>query len=108
MRSAARVVATLATAGLLATGVGAISNVTRSGRYLYNADGTRFFIKGIAYQTQGMFKWLWPNVAADGSPTQATSQLTRTTLSLNPLHLSTLSPTVLGVQEIFLSSNNLE
>ncbi|KAG6814049.1 hypothetical protein H0H92_003899 [Tricholoma furcatifolium] len=31
----------------------ALSNVTRSGRYLYNSDGSRFYIKGIAYQEQG-------------------------------------------------------
>ncbi|KAG6814048.1 hypothetical protein H0H92_003898 [Tricholoma furcatifolium] len=34
--------------------VKALSNVTRSGRYLYNADGSRFYIKGIAYQEQGV------------------------------------------------------
>ena len=39
-------------AGLLANAA-SIQNVTRSGRYLYNADGTRFFIKGVAYQEQG-------------------------------------------------------
>jgi len=33
--------------------VEAISNVTRSGRYLYTGDGSRFYIKGIAYQPQG-------------------------------------------------------
>jgi hypothetical protein len=32
----------------------AISNVTRVGRYLYNSNG-RFYIKGIAYQEQGIF-----------------------------------------------------
>lgn len=31
----------------------AITKVTRSGRYLYNEDGSRFYIKGIAYQEQG-------------------------------------------------------
>ncbi|KAG6891397.1 hypothetical protein C0992_007621 [Termitomyces sp. T32_za158] len=31
----------------------AITRVTRSGRYLYNEDGSRFYIKGIAYQEQG-------------------------------------------------------
>ena len=32
----------------------ALPAVTRGGRYLYQADGTRFYIKGIAYQQQGM------------------------------------------------------
>jgi len=54
MRPATRVaLTTLAAAGLLATGVQAISKVTRSGRYLYTDDGNRFFIKGVAYQEQG-------------------------------------------------------
>ncbi|KAJ7169454.1 1,3-beta-glucanosyltransferase [Mycena filopes] len=37
--------------GVAAT-AGAISKVTRSGRYLYTDDGNRFFIKGVAYQPQ--------------------------------------------------------
>ncbi|KAJ7101007.1 1,3-beta-glucanosyltransferase [Mycena crocata] len=47
----------LATTALLAfaTTVGAISKVTRTGRYLYTADdGNRFFIKGVAYQPPGV------------------------------------------------------
>lgn len=36
---------------LLATS--AISKVTRAGKYLYNDDGSRFYIRGIAYQEQG-------------------------------------------------------
>ncbi|KAJ7693693.1 carbohydrate-binding module family 43 protein/Glycoside hydrolase family 72 protein [Mycena rosella] len=38
----------------LATTAGAISRVTRTGRYLYTDDGTRFFIKGVAYQPEGL------------------------------------------------------
>ncbi|KAJ7699558.1 glycoside hydrolase family 72 protein [Mycena rosella] len=38
----------------LVTSVGALPKVTRTGRYLYQDDGTRFYIKGIAYQTQGL------------------------------------------------------
>ncbi|KAF7325016.1 1,3-beta-glucanosyltransferase [Mycena kentingensis (nom. inval.)] len=34
--------------------VSALPKITRSGRYLYDPNGTRFFIKGIAYQTQGI------------------------------------------------------
>jgi hypothetical protein len=32
--------------------VGAIPKITRTGRYLDAKDGTRFFVKGITYQTQ--------------------------------------------------------
>ncbi|EDR08961.1 glycoside hydrolase family 72 protein, partial [Laccaria bicolor S238N-H82] len=39
---------------LLAYNVHAISQVSRTGRYLYTADGSRFYIKGVAYQQQGI------------------------------------------------------
>ncbi|KAG8912691.1 1,3-beta-glucanosyltransferase gas1 [Tulasnella sp. 417] len=42
-----------AAAALVAVGVSALPKVTRTGRYLYQEDGTRFYIKGIAYQEQG-------------------------------------------------------
>lgn len=45
----------LATSVLLAQSAVAIQAVTRAGRYLYTADGNRFYIKGIAYQEQGTF-----------------------------------------------------
>ncbi|KAJ7059573.1 glycoside hydrolase family 72 protein, partial [Mycena amicta] len=32
----------------------ALSKISRTGRYLYDESGNRFFIKGIAYQTQGI------------------------------------------------------
>ncbi|KAJ6479518.1 Glucanosyltransferase [Mycena vitilis] len=32
----------------------AIPKISRVGRYLYSDDGNRFFLKGIAYQTQGL------------------------------------------------------
>lgn len=41
-------------ASTLATSVQAISRITRTGRYLYDESGTRFYIKGVAYQEQGM------------------------------------------------------
>ena len=53
MRAASRLVALLSAAVALTTGVVAVSTVTRTGRYLYNADGSRFYIKGVAYQPQG-------------------------------------------------------
>ncbi|KIK97879.1 carbohydrate-binding module family 43 protein [Paxillus rubicundulus Ve08.2h10] len=53
MRQAARITTALTLAGVLLSGARAIQQVTRSGRYLYTADGTRFYIKGVAYQEQG-------------------------------------------------------
>lgn len=53
MLSFSRVAAAFAAALALSSSVYAIGNVTRSGRYLYNSDGSRFFIKGVAYQEQG-------------------------------------------------------
>ena len=46
-------VLTLAVSLLRALDVAAIQSVSRAGRYLYTADGNRFYIKGIAYQEQG-------------------------------------------------------
>ncbi|KAJ7205328.1 Glucanosyltransferase-domain-containing protein [Mycena haematopus] len=47
---------TLTAAALLflALTASAVPKVSRVGQYLYNDDGSRFFIKGIAYQTQGL------------------------------------------------------
>lgn len=44
-------------AGLLlcSLGANAIQKVSRAGRYLYTADGNRFYIKGVAYQGQGEY-----------------------------------------------------
>ncbi|CAE6420719.1 unnamed protein product [Rhizoctonia solani] len=39
----------------------ALPKITRVGRYLYNPDGSRFYIKGIAYQEQG-------NIAQSNDP----------------------------------------
>lgn len=39
---------------LILTGVDAIQKVgTRNGRYLYTADGSKFYITGVVYQEQG-------------------------------------------------------
>lgn len=43
----------LVAATALATIAGALPQVTRKGRYLYTPDGSRFYIKGVAYQPQG-------------------------------------------------------
>ncbi|KAF8148962.1 hypothetical protein K438DRAFT_1989040 [Mycena galopus ATCC 62051] len=50
-KTCARVLAALSLFGFGAAAAG-IQKVTRSGRYLYTADGNRFYVKGIAYQTQ--------------------------------------------------------
>ncbi|KAG6866022.1 hypothetical protein C0991_009430 [Blastosporella zonata] len=54
MRSIFKTAALIAAFTTFTGSVRAISKVTRSGRYLYNADGSRFYIKGIAYQEQGI------------------------------------------------------
>lgn len=48
-----RATALIATSLLAALSVTALPRVSRTGRYLYQEDGSRFFIKGIAYQAQG-------------------------------------------------------
>ncbi len=54
MRAAVQVAAFAVAAATILAGVqGAVQKVSRAGRYLYTADGNRFFIKGIAYQEQG-------------------------------------------------------
>ncbi|KAH7883971.1 carbohydrate-binding module family 43 protein/Glycoside hydrolase family 72 protein [Phlebopus sp. FC_14] len=53
MRRIARILTSFTLAGILLSGAQAIQKVTRSGRYLYTADGNRFYIKGVAYQEQG-------------------------------------------------------
>ncbi|KAG5352716.1 1,3-beta-glucanosyltransferase gel4 [Termitomyces sp. T112] len=54
MRFNFRLAALVAVLVSLDSFVQAITQVTRSGRYLYNEDGSRFYIKGIAYQEQGL------------------------------------------------------
>lgn len=44
--------ALLSVASLVSHSVQAVNPVTRAGRYLYSG-GSRFYIKGIAYQEQG-------------------------------------------------------
>jgi len=39
---------------LFSLGAHAVGELSRNGRYLYNEDGSRFYIKGIAYQEQGV------------------------------------------------------
>jgi hypothetical protein len=53
MRLFARATVLLTALTTLVETVEAISQVTRQGRYLYTADGNRFYIKGVAYQEQG-------------------------------------------------------
>lgn len=53
MFSFLRAAAAITVALTLSSGGHAISQITRDGRYLYDASGSRFYIKGIAYQEQG-------------------------------------------------------
>lgn len=55
MPKAATIIAALGVAFTLISGVQAVPKVSRAGKYLYNADGSRFYIKGIAYQEQGVY-----------------------------------------------------
>ncbi|KAF8610763.1 carbohydrate-binding module family 43 protein/Glycoside hydrolase family 72 protein [Ceratobasidium sp. AG-I] len=48
-----RISTTLVALAGLAHTVLALPKITRTGRYLYNPDGSRFYIKGISYQEQG-------------------------------------------------------
>ena len=50
-----RLAASFLLSTLLAHSAQAISKITRAGRYLYSDDGTRFYIKGVAYQEQGTY-----------------------------------------------------
>ncbi|KAI0063185.1 glycoside hydrolase family 72 protein [Artomyces pyxidatus] len=56
-----RLAAAFTVATYLSSGVHAIGKITRSGRYLFNADGSRFYIKGVAYQEQGAVDTSDPN-----------------------------------------------
>lgn len=49
----AGITAALIFSGAVLSGVQAIQTVSRAGKYLYTADGNRFYIKGVAYQEQG-------------------------------------------------------
>jgi hypothetical protein len=53
MRITFRASAVVTAVAFLSTCVQAIPKIQRSGRYLYSEDGSRFYIKGVAYQEQG-------------------------------------------------------
>ncbi|KAL7421398.1 1,3-beta-glucanosyltransferase [Cryptotrichosporon argae] len=53
-------------AALSAAPAAAVSPITRVGRYLYDASGARFYIKGIAYQPQGELETASEANAANG------------------------------------------
>jgi hypothetical protein len=48
-----RVAAAFAVALTLSSKVHGLPQITRVGRYLYNPNGTRFFVKGLGYQEPG-------------------------------------------------------
>jgi hypothetical protein len=53
MFSFLRAAAAIAVALTLSSGGRALSPITRTDRYLYDSTGSRFYIKGVAYQPQG-------------------------------------------------------
>jgi hypothetical protein len=55
MFSFSRVATAFAVALTLSSGVYSIGQIARTGRYLYASDGSRFFMKGVAYQPQGEY-----------------------------------------------------
>lgn len=59
MLTTSRVVAAVAAAAVYTSCVAALPKITRSGRYLYDESGNRFYIKGIAYQPEGTYLWLF-------------------------------------------------
>jgi 1,3-beta-glucanosyltransferase GAS1 len=62
MLSFSHLATAFAVALTLSSGVHGIGKITRSGRYLYSADGSRWFIKGVAYQEQGKYYLCWGSV----------------------------------------------
>nr|ODN88560.1 1,3-beta-glucanosyltransferase [Cryptococcus depauperatus CBS 7841]ODN92877.1 1,3-beta-glucanosyltransferase [Cryptococcus depauperatus CBS 7855] len=60
-------ISSIVLAGLQLLGmVVALPKVTRTGKYLYNESGDRFFIKGVAYQPQGEMGMSSESNAANG------------------------------------------
>ena len=44
----------LSLSAVLAGVASALPQISRTGRYLYDSNGDRFYIKGVAYQEQGV------------------------------------------------------
>lgn len=63
MGKPSRIAAFLAATLAFTSGAQALTKVHRDGRYLYNEDGSRFYIKGVAYQPQGRSYSRYVNVA---------------------------------------------
>ncbi|KAK1922373.1 Glucanosyltransferase-domain-containing protein [Papiliotrema laurentii] len=61
-----------------AVGTSALPQITRTGKYLYDPQGTRFFIKGVAYQPQG-------ELAADSAANQANGGFPEPSSYIDPL-----------------------
>ncbi|VDB90218.1 unnamed protein product [Peniophora sp. CBMAI 1063] len=53
MQPHSRLWTSLAAVAALAAQVQGLGKVSRTGKYLFNEDGSRFYIKGVAYQPQG-------------------------------------------------------
>ena len=55
MQPRSRLWTSLAAVATLAAQVQGLGKVSRTGKYLFNEDGSRFYIKGVAYQPQGAY-----------------------------------------------------
>ena len=58
MQPHSRLWTSLAAVATLAAQVQGLGKVSRTGKYLFNEDGSRFYIKGVAYQPQGAWNIL--------------------------------------------------
>ena len=62
MQPRSRLWTSLAAVATLAAQVQGLGKVSRTGKYLFNEDGSRFYIKGVAYQPQGEYPLqIYPN-----------------------------------------------
>ncbi|KZV67604.1 carbohydrate-binding module family 43 protein [Peniophora sp. CONT] len=75
MQPHSRLWTSLAAVATLAAQVQGLGKVSRTGKYLFNEDGSRFFIKGVAYQPQGAFTLLVDSNSGFIEPTSFTDPL---------------------------------
>jgi hypothetical protein len=108
MFSFSRVAAVFAVALALSSRVYAIGKITRTGRYLYNSDGSRFFIKGVAYQEQGKYYFCQDFIRKIKRFYQVPLLWTPMRLFLSRALSSTPLPTERHVSVICPTSSNLE
>lgn len=108
MFSFSRVAAAFAVALTISSSVCAIGTITRTGRYLYSSDGSRFFIKGVAYQEQGKYYFCQDFIRNINCFHQVPLLWTPMRPSLSRALSSTLLPTERHVSVTCLISRNSE